>query len=153
MNERIKELRNYLGLSQKEFSQKVQVGQSTLAMFETGDRAPKDIHIAQICNTFNVNEDWLRNGAGKMFVQPDTFSLDEYAKIHGLTERDRVIIREFMALESSAKDAVYNMLERVFLSEEWKKDKPIDYYNEVTKDQEEFEKEFKPIDPEDSKVI
>lgn len=153
MNERIKELRTYLGLSQKEFSQRVQVGQSTLAMFETGDRVPKDIHISQICSSFNVNEEWLRNGTGEMFVIPSTFSLDEYAKAKGLTERDRVIIREFMALDQSAKDAVYNMLEKVFLSEEWKGNKPIDYYNEITKDPDEFEKQFPPIDPEESKVM
>jgi len=142
VNIRIKELRTHLGLSQKEFSQKVQIGQSTLAMFETGDRVPKDIHISQICSAFNVNEKWLRNGVGEMFDAPSTFSLDEYAKANGLTERDHVIIREFMALEPSAKDAVYNMLEKVFLSEEWHGNKPMDYYNEISKDPKEFEQEI-----------
>jgi transcriptional regulator with XRE-family HTH domain len=140
VNERIKELRTYLGLSQKEFSQKVQVGQSTLAMFETGDRAPKDIHITQICSTFNVNEEWLRNGIGEMFITPSTFSLDEYAKQNKLTEKDKVVVREFMALDPGTKDAVYEMLKKIFLSDSWQEKENIDYYNEITKDPKEFEK-------------
>ena len=57
LNERIRKIRNSIGLNQKDFSKKINVGTYTLAMFETGQRALKDIHISQICNTFNVNED------------------------------------------------------------------------------------------------
>lgn len=36
--------------------------------------------LYDICREFNVNEFWLRTGEGEMFIQPETFSLDEYAK-------------------------------------------------------------------------
>ncbi|AXU79238.1 TPA: helix-turn-helix transcriptional regulator [Clostridioides difficile] len=71
MNERIAILRSYLNMNQRDFSNKIKVSQSTLAMFETGQRIPKNIHISQICSEFNVNEDWIRFGSGDMFIKTD----------------------------------------------------------------------------------
>ena len=82
MNERIQKIRKQLGLSQREFAKKIDIGASTLAMFETGDRKPKDIHINRICSEFGVNEVWLRTGEGgdeNMFTkvnEDDRFSLN-----------------------------------------------------------------------------
>ena len=81
MNERIQKIRKQLGLSQREFAKKIDIGASTLAMFETGDRKPKDIHINRICSEFGINEVWLRTGEGgdeNMFTkvnEDDRFSL------------------------------------------------------------------------------
>lgn len=61
---RIKKLREQKGLSQRSFADKTDIGQSTIAMFETGNRNPKDIHIKRICTEFGVNEIWLRTGEG-----------------------------------------------------------------------------------------
>lgn len=69
MNKRLKQLRSVLGFNQRDFSERINVGASTLAMFETGQRELKDIHIAAICREFNVNENWLRTGEGEMFQQ------------------------------------------------------------------------------------
>lgn len=79
VDERIREIREYFNLNQREFSKRIDVGQSTLAMFETGDRVPRDIHINRICREFNVREEWLRNGTGYMSVtlsQDDRFSIN-----------------------------------------------------------------------------
>ena len=82
MNERIQKIRKQLGLSQREFAKKIDIGASTLAMFETGDRKPKDIHINRICSEFGINEVWLRTGEGgdeNMFTkvnEDDRFSLN-----------------------------------------------------------------------------
>lgn len=67
MNERIKEIRKVYDLNQREFSKRIDIGASTLAMFETGDRVPKDIHIKRLCSEFDVDENWLRTGKGAMF--------------------------------------------------------------------------------------
>ena len=69
MNERLRELRDHLGLSQKAFGDQVDIGQSTIAMFEKGQRSLRDIHIKRICTEFNVNEKWLRTGEGSMFKE------------------------------------------------------------------------------------
>ena len=74
---RIKMIRQSEGLNQREFAASIKIGQPTLAMFENGQRLPKDIHIEQICSKFNVNESWLRTGEGEMYKK--TVAYDEMA--------------------------------------------------------------------------
>lgn len=67
MNERIKELRKALGLTQQEFANKIGIKRNSLANYETGRNIPLDAILLSICREFNVSEDWLRNGIGDMF--------------------------------------------------------------------------------------
>lgn len=69
MNERIKELRSRLGLTQEEFSSKIGLSRNFIAQIETGTKKPSERTIFDICEKFNVNQDWLRNGNGEMFVE------------------------------------------------------------------------------------
>lgn len=67
MNERIKELRNVLSLTQQEFADRLSLKRNTIATYEMGKAIPSDRTINDICEKYNVNEDWLRNGTGEMF--------------------------------------------------------------------------------------
>ena len=67
MQNRIKELRNSLGLNQTEFSKKLGIAPNTISSYESGARIPSDAIIKSICREFGVNETWLRTGAGDMF--------------------------------------------------------------------------------------
>ncbi len=69
MNKRIKDLRNTLNLTQQEFADKIKIKRNTVATYEMGRSIPSDSAIALICEKFDVNEEWLRNGTGEMFVQ------------------------------------------------------------------------------------
>ena len=69
MNERIKELRKALGLTQQDFADRIGSVQNTITGYETGRRAPSNQVVALICREFNVNENWLRTGEGQMFIQ------------------------------------------------------------------------------------
>lgn len=68
MNERIKKIRNTLGLTQQEFADRIKVKRNTVATYEMGRSVPSDSAIALICKEFSVNEEWLRNGTGDMFL-------------------------------------------------------------------------------------
>lgn len=65
---RIKKIRETLGYNQRDFSQSIKIGQSTLAMLENGKREVNDRHIMLICTVYNINENWLRDGNGDMFI-------------------------------------------------------------------------------------
>ena len=69
VNERIKELRSRLGLTQEEFSSKIGLSRNFIAQIETGTKKPSERTIFDICEKFNVNKDWLRTGNGEMFVE------------------------------------------------------------------------------------
>lgn len=79
MQDRIKELRKTLGLTQQEFADKIGIQRGTYAKYEIGRNEPIDAVIRLICTTFNVREEWLRHGSGEMFVQRDPF--DEVYKM------------------------------------------------------------------------
>ena len=81
MKERLKELRKHLGLSQRAFCINLGMKQSTYASFETGERELKDAYIKLICQTYKVNEDWLKNGDGSMLHKEPTDMTKELLKI------------------------------------------------------------------------
>lgn len=69
MNGRIRELRKKLELSQKEFAQKIGLKQNAISYMEKSGATVTEQNIKAICSQFSVNEDWLRTGCGKMFIE------------------------------------------------------------------------------------
>lgn len=69
MNERIKELRKELRLTQQEFADELKISRGNIGAYEVGKNAPSDAVVSLICKTFNVNEEWLRVGVGDMFLE------------------------------------------------------------------------------------
>ena len=78
MHNRIKEIRVSLGLNQSDFGNKIGLGQAGVSALEKGIRGITDRNIQLICEKFNVNEEWLRNGEGEMFL--DVSEEDEFMR-------------------------------------------------------------------------
>ena len=69
IGDRIKIVRESEGKNQRDFASSIKISQPTLAMFENGQREPKDIHIEQICLKYGVSEKWLKTGEGEMKIE------------------------------------------------------------------------------------
>lgn len=69
VGERIKLIRDYYGLSQKDFASEFNVKQRVYSYYESGEREPSLAIISQICDVFNVNPCWLVTGEGNMLVK------------------------------------------------------------------------------------
>jgi len=69
LNGRLKKLRKTLDMTQQEFADKLRVPRNTIGGYEVGKSKPSDAAVNNICNTFNVNEEWLREGKGEMFIK------------------------------------------------------------------------------------
>ena len=69
INERIKELRNRLNMSQTEFGECLHVSRDVINNIERTNNPvePKPLFIDNVCVTFHVNRDWLTTGEGEMF--------------------------------------------------------------------------------------
>ena len=136
MNNRIKLLRKTLGLTQENFAQKIGITKSSVSLLESGQNKASSQTIYILCKEFNVNEKWLRNGTGEMFIEKTTFSLDEYAQASKLTKTEISIIRGFMELDPATRQAIYNIFANAF--------------NEnnaaIPDDPQELEKLYPPID-------
>ena len=116
MNERIKKLRRTLDLTQQEFADKIGIKRNSLANYETGRNTPIDAIVVSICREFNVNEEWLRNGIGEMFLPTDRNAdiarltkqlLDEESdsfKIRLISILSNLSVEEWQYLEKRAKE-------------------------------------------------
>lgn len=98
MNERIKELRIALGLSQEDLGQRVGVTRGAISRIENGSNNVTPAMILAICREFGVNEDWLRTGSGDMFEEMSR--AEKAAQIVGaaLGSGDEFILNTFIAL-------------------------------------------------------
>lgn len=108
MNSRIRHVRKTLGLNQKEFAQKLGITQSGVSWIEQDGNSISDQNVLLICREFNVNEDWLRTGSGEMFVQPESFSLDDFARSRGATDFEVEIIKAYFELPEEIRKTVIN---------------------------------------------
>lgn len=56
---RLKELREYHGLTQKELAEKLDISQQHYSMYETGKRVLNAEQIITLCKTLNVSANYL----------------------------------------------------------------------------------------------
>lgn len=73
MNERLKELRWSLGMSQEEFGKLLEISNTSVADLESGRRRITDKHIKRLAAYAEalINTEWLQTGEGTMFLPMD----------------------------------------------------------------------------------
>ena len=77
-NDRIKEVRKALDLTQEKFGEKIGMKKSSLSTVENGVNAVSNQLRTAVCREFHVREEWLRTGEGEMFEErtPDQAIVD-----------------------------------------------------------------------------
>lgn len=114
INDRVKQLRKALGLTQVEFGKRIAVAQGYLTNIEKGSRDVTEKILKIICHEFNVSEEWLRTGQGEMFIQTESFSLDEFAKKSNLSALEYDIIRGYMELDEGTRRSLLSHFASIF---------------------------------------
>ena len=110
IGERIKELRKVLRLTQAAFAERIGIRQNSVAVIEIGKNTPSDQTIAFICREFRVNEEWLRTGAGEMFVPTPASIVDELAEEYHLCPEAQAMVEKFITLDPAAQLAVFDYM-------------------------------------------
>lgn len=126
MNERIKKLRQALGLSQDEFGRRLGVTRGAVTNIELNKVEPKPLFVDLICREFNVSEEWLRTGAGEMF-QPKSRNEELFEFAAKVAEGDPGSIQaQLLAVMSRLTDEQWEVLAQVAreFAEETKKTGP-----------------------------
>jgi transcriptional regulator with XRE-family HTH domain len=109
VNERIRQVRQALNMTQTDFSKAIYVSNGYTAEIENGHRAANDRIIRLICLTFGVNEQWLKTGNGEMF-QASPIELKErilslFDKLHPkFQEYALTVIDQLIKLQNDRKD-------------------------------------------------
>ncbi|WP_234734543.1 helix-turn-helix domain-containing protein [Tellurirhabdus bombi] len=68
-SDRLKELREYLGVNQEEMSKRIETTQSNYSGMETGRRPIGKRISKEIISAFELNPDWFETGEGEMFLK------------------------------------------------------------------------------------
>lgn len=109
MNKRLKELRKTLNLTQEKFGAKIYVKGNTIAQWESGRNLPSESSIKYMCTIYKVNENWLRNNIGEMFLKPSASSLgrlDKLAEEHDLDSASYIAIEKFIELNPTLRSGI-----------------------------------------------
>ncbi len=121
MNERLRQLRKKLNMSQEAFCKKLSLSRSHVSSLENGTRALTDRIVNDICREFGVRETWLRDGIGEMFERPSAALIEELAAQYRLETLDKQIVETYLNLSSSNRRAIRTFvksLSRAVLAEE-----------------------------------
>lgn len=81
MNDRIKKIRNTLGMNQTEFASEIGLKQNAISNMEKPGATVTDQNIRFICTRFLINEEWLRTGNGEMFEKSTSRKQMEFFEI------------------------------------------------------------------------
>lgn len=117
INERIKVLRERLGLTQTALAEKINRAPNTINQYEKGKNIP-DRTILDICNAFNVNEVWLRTGSGEMFRQETNADVELAHQVGRLIKSDddftKRLVLEYLKLPPELKTAFEEFVDKLY---------------------------------------
>jgi len=102
-NSRVRELRRIMGMTQKDFGEKIEVAQTYLSQIENGERDLTDKIAKIIClqswNGKTVREEWLQAGEGEMFLP--------------ITEEDETAIYVEELLSDDGSNPLYALIKEI----------------------------------------
>ena len=101
--ERIREVRNTLGLTLEKFGDRLGVTKVAISNIEKGNRNLTEQMTKAICREFNVDYMWLTIGDGEMFIDNDDDFIERIDRIMAGEDEARKNLFKFM-LELSDDD-------------------------------------------------
>lgn len=110
MNRRLRELRKYLGLSQKVFAEKLGITDGGLSNLENGKRNFTEQMIISICREFSVSRLWLVEGIGDMIVNIPETILDELALQYDLSGAEKRLVADFCGLSKEQRKIILSFI-------------------------------------------
>ena len=108
INQRIKEVRKTLGLSQVKFAEGISVSNGYIAAIELGKREVNERIIMLICSAYGVSKHWLKQGEGEMLQQAPKAKIEK-------------MVSCFSELNTEFQDYVLQQLEQLILLQNSKK--------------------------------
>lgn len=82
--ERIKELRNSLGINQVEFGKKLGVTKQCISNWENGNIQPSIDMLIKICNEFSISSDYLLGLSSELTVDVSGLSSEQILHIQNI---------------------------------------------------------------------
>lgn len=111
INQRIKEIRNSLELNQKDFGERIGLKKSAASWIEKEGNSVIDQNIRLICDTFHINEQWLRIGEGDMYASDSPSDIfDNMRDELNLSDIEEKILRGYFELDEHSRKSVTDFI-------------------------------------------
>lgn len=155
MNERIKQIRRELGLTQTEFAERIGLKQNSIALIESGKRNISDQAVLSICREYGVNEEWLRTGTGEKMTPDASDELEALVKKYDLSNADQVLIKKYVNLKAGSRETIIHFITDVVAALDGVADPnskafpESDIYAGIPDTPEELEQKFPPLERSD----
>ena len=114
INQRIKTIRKQLGLNQTEFGEKIGLAQTGVSWIEKDGNTVIEQNIRLICETFGINEAWLRTGEGER--EAVSAASDPFLPLrqkHQLSFIEEQVLRIYFKLDETARASVCQYVQTV----------------------------------------
>lgn len=145
MNERIRDLREEIGLSRAAFGQRLGVSGDVINNLERGRVEIKEPMIKLICSEFSVNEEWLRTGIGDKKLHTASNTMDQLKKEFNLDDFSYNLVYQYLKLDPeqrrSVRDFFYNVVDADDMGN------MDDLFADIPDTPEELEKQYPPVHP------
>lgn len=107
INDRIKKIRLQYGLSQEDFGNRIGIkSRAHISALENGARNVTDRIVKDICEEYNICEDWLRFGEGAMQKQSDGTILSLLKDQYEADTLDLEIIEQYLKLKPEKRQVI-----------------------------------------------
>ncbi len=164
IGDRIKRVRKYLDLTQREFGERIGLKGNTIAQYELGRNNPVDSALSLMIREYNINEEWLRTGEGEMFKAAPTDVLDQLASEYNLSNASYIVVEKFVNLKPEKRNELIEFfleVSKAIIESDadpnapavpdsfvpgFSEDTLIQAFGSVPKTPEELEKKFPPVD-------
>lgn len=112
LNLRLRIIRKTFGMSQEAFGKSLNLKKSAICTYESGQRTPRESTIDLICEIYNVNPDYIKNGNRPVFtseLQPFEM-ISILSKKYELEELDKEILYNYLKLSPNQKTAIQHYI-------------------------------------------
>lgn len=127
INERFRQAREKLKLSQEEFASRANRTRSEIKNIEYGKTTPKEEVIAGVCEAHDISSNWLRTGEGEMFVPKDKEREIAEFLADVASDRENSVRRQLIRIMARLPEDTWETIEQIlkdFANEQ--KEKPSD---------------------------
>lgn len=115
MNERIRFLREKLGLSRSAFGKMLGVSGDVINNLERGRVEIKEPIIKLICSEFSINETWLKSGIGEMELKTPISVMEQLKLDFNLDDFSYKLVYQYLKLNPEqrqiVRDFFYNVID------------------------------------------
>lgn len=112
MNERLKDLRKTLNLSQDAFGERIGMSGGAISLLEKGKRNVTEQVVKSICREYSVDYMWLTTGDGEMFAESDDDFMEKIDRIMaGENDARKNMIKTLLNASDADIEALDNLID------------------------------------------